>query len=99
MRTAIGLAAIGFVATLVLAWYHGVHGRQKVSATEGLILAALLAVGGGMLWQAERLRAPADTRATATTPTLAAVAKPANPRSIATLERQRGAYLSIQASF
>lgn len=43
LRLAQALVAIGFVATLVLAWYHGQRGRQEVSGLELLILAALLA--------------------------------------------------------
>jgi TolB-like protein len=42
--------AIGFVVALVLAWYHGERGAQKVSGTEIAILATLLAIGGGLLW-------------------------------------------------
>ncbi|MGB8716209.1 MAG: hypothetical protein WCD66_07595, partial [Rhodanobacteraceae bacterium] len=42
---------IGFFVTLLLAWYHGEQGKQKVSGTELLILALLLAVGGGLLWK------------------------------------------------
>jgi TolB-like protein len=37
---------VGFVATLVLAWYHGEQGRQRVSGIELLILGALLFLGG-----------------------------------------------------
>jgi len=40
------LAALGFLIILVLAWYHGEKGRQKVSGAEWLILAALLVVAG-----------------------------------------------------
>ena len=36
--------AVGFFVTLVLAWYHGERGAQKVSSVELLILALLLAV-------------------------------------------------------
>ncbi len=43
--------AVGFFVTLVLAWYHGERGAQKVTGTELLILALLLAVGGGLLWR------------------------------------------------
>ena len=43
--------ALGFFVTLLLAWYHGERGMQKVSGTELLILAMLLAVGGGLLWR------------------------------------------------
>ena len=42
--------AIGFFVTLVLAWYHGERGRQRVTGTELLILALLLAIGGTLLW-------------------------------------------------
>lgn len=37
---------LGFFVTLLLAWYHGERGVQKVSTTELLILALLLSVGG-----------------------------------------------------
>lgn len=42
--------AIGFFAALVLAWYHGERGQQKVSATELLMLATLLVIAGGVVW-------------------------------------------------
>jgi serine/threonine-protein kinase len=38
--------AIGFFITLVLAWYHGEKGRQRVSGPELLMVAALLVVAG-----------------------------------------------------
>ena len=47
--------AIGFLVVLVLAWYHGERGAQKVSGTEIVILALLLAIGGGLLWRYERV--------------------------------------------
>jgi TolB-like protein/Tfp pilus assembly protein PilF len=43
--------AVGFFLTLVLAWYHGERGAQRATGTELLILALLLAVGGGVLWR------------------------------------------------
>lgn len=43
--------AVGFVVALLLAWYHGEQGRQRVSGVELLLLALVLAVGGGMAWQ------------------------------------------------
>src|SRR5690348_8265515 len=46
--------AVGFVVVLVLAWYHGERGAQKVSGTEIVILALLLAIGGMLLWRFER---------------------------------------------
>ncbi len=40
------LLAIGFFITLILAWYHGEKGRQRVSGPELLMVAALLVVAG-----------------------------------------------------
>ena len=48
------LLCIGFVLTLIVAWYHGEQGRQRVSGIELIILAVVLAVGGGFLWQFTR---------------------------------------------
>jgi len=45
----IGLA-VGLPVVLVLAWYHGDRGQQRVSGAELAILAVLLALGGGALW-------------------------------------------------
>ena len=47
--------ALGFLVALVLAWYHGERGVQRVTGTELLILALLLAIGGGLLWRFERM--------------------------------------------
>jgi len=44
VRGAIIVAAVGFVALLTLAWYHGVKGAQHVRGRELLALAALLVV-------------------------------------------------------
>ena len=48
------LAAIGFLVTLVLAWYHGEKGRQRVSGMELLLLAAAFAFGATMLTSIEQ---------------------------------------------
>ena len=56
---------LGFFVTLVLAWYHGERGIQKVSGTELLVLALVLAVGGGMLW---RFSPPSTAAPAAPTP-------------------------------
>ena len=45
---------IGFFVTLVLAWYHGDKGAQKVTGKELLVLTAVLVLGGGVLWHFER---------------------------------------------
>jgi TolB-like protein len=49
-RALIIVLAIGFFVTVVLAWYHGERGAQRVTGTELLFLAILLALGGGLLW-------------------------------------------------
>lgn len=43
--------AVGLLVTIVLAWYHGERGAQRVSGTELSLLALLLAIGGGLLWR------------------------------------------------
>jgi TolB-like protein/Tfp pilus assembly protein PilF len=88
MRAALGIAVIGFLAALVLAWYHGERGQQKTSSTELLILAVWLAVGGGVLWNSERGH-PESTAATAgagaARPAAVAAKAAIDPRSIAVL--------------
>jgi TolB-like protein/Tfp pilus assembly protein PilF len=52
VRRGITLAlVVGFFVTLVLAWYHGERGAQRVTGTELLIIALVLALGGGLLWR------------------------------------------------
>jgi hypothetical protein len=63
--------AVGFFFALVLAWYHGEKGAQKVTGTELLILALLMLIGGGLLWSFERA-APVGAPANSTTATQAA---------------------------
>jgi TolB-like protein/Tfp pilus assembly protein PilF len=48
-RTLHLLLVIGFFVTLVLAWYHGEKGRQRVSGAELLMIAALLAIAAILL--------------------------------------------------
>jgi TolB-like protein/Flp pilus assembly protein TadD len=45
-RAATVVLAVGFVGALILAWYHGEKGRQRVSGPELLMLSALLVVAG-----------------------------------------------------
>ena len=88
MRVAFGLVMLGFAAALVLAWYHGERGEQKVSGTELLIIALLLAVGGGVLWRIERPatvvpRTPVDATAGAPTDVPAPEPRPASTPALA----------------
>lgn len=68
LRILTGALFIGFPVALVLAWYHGERGEQRVSSTELLILTLLLALGGGLLWFAEKekgtgvIKAPSGVR-------------------------------------
>ncbi len=50
-QTLIIAACIGFFVALVLAWYHGDRGAQRVTGTELLIIGLVLAGGGGLLWR------------------------------------------------
>src|SRR6478672_1466605 len=59
VRRGITLALfVGFFVTLVLAWYHGERGVQRVTGTELLIIGLVLAVGGGVLWRFSTTHAP-----------------------------------------
>jgi TolB-like protein/Flp pilus assembly protein TadD len=42
---------IGMPIVLVIAWYHGDRGHQRVSRTELAILAVLFSLGGAVLWR------------------------------------------------
>ena len=45
------LLLIGLPVAVVLAWYHGDRGEQRIRGTELAILSLLLLVGGGLLWR------------------------------------------------
>src|SRR5438034_11724032 len=64
MRLLIIALSVGLFVTLVLAWYHGERGAQRVTGTELLILALLLGIGGGLLWRfASIARGPTEQSA------------------------------------
>jgi len=44
------LVLFGLLATIVLAWYHGERGRQKVGWSEVAVLTAILLLAGQTLW-------------------------------------------------
>jgi len=73
---------VGFFVTLLLAWYHGDQGRQRASGTELLLIALVLAVGGGLLWKFAGVSAYRDVTETATT--LVAQAMPRTPSAAST---------------
>lgn len=73
---------IGFFVTLLLAWYHGEQGRQRASGTELLLIALVLAVGGGLLWRFAGV--PANRDVTETSATLVAQAMSRMPSAAST---------------
>lgn len=84
-QVAILALLIGLPITLVVAWYHGDRGEQRVGGTELAILTLLFLLGGGLFWRYERADdrssvavvppAPVDSRATAsdTRPSVAVI--------------------------
>ncbi len=80
-RSAIIIAAIGFLAVLVLAWYHGEKGRQRVSGAELLMIAALLAIAGMLL----AILGPGEDAATTSEVAVMAPAVEGEKRAIAVL--------------
>ena len=83
-QIAIVLLAVGFFAALVLAWYHGEKGQQRVSGPELLMLSALLVIAGGVVWLIGRGDAEASGTITARA---GAVPGQATPASTLTAER------------
>ena len=94
-RYLILVLAVGFFVMLVLAWYHGERGVQRVGGTELLIIALLLAIGGTLIWRLGPIAAnkpqtarisqanAAQPSATRAAPTIAA--QPIQAKSIAVL--------------
>jgi TolB-like protein len=73
--------AIGFFVTVIVAWYHGDRGAQRVSGAELLIIAVVLAIGGAVAWRLGP--APEDSAMASKPPHSAPV--PADSKSIAVL--------------
>jgi adenylate cyclase len=63
LRVVTALAGVGFFAALVIAYYHGEKGEQRVGGTELALLAAILAVAGGVVWAVGRSQAAGSTPA------------------------------------
>ena len=70
--------ALGLPIALVLAWYHGDRGEQRVSRIELAIIALLLLLGGGALWLYGLRGAQTQTTATAASPAAARTASTAD---------------------
>lgn len=71
---------IGLPITLVVAWYHGDRGQQRVTATELAILTLLFLLGGGIFWRydisTDASRAAASTASPAPATPVAVDARP-----------------------
>jgi TolB-like protein/Tfp pilus assembly protein PilF len=84
---------VGLPIVLVLAWYHGDRGHQRVARTELAILTLLFLLGGGIFWRYQSASegqstkaTPAAASSTATTAAQPALAPAADARpSIAVL--------------
>jgi TolB-like protein len=74
---------VGFFVTLLLAWYHGDQGRQRASGTELLLVALVLAVGGGFLWKVAGAPTSHGVTATSATPATHGAPELASPATAA----------------
>jgi len=53
-QVAILALLIGLPVVLVIAWYHGDRGAQRVSGAELTIISLLFLLGGGIFWRYDR---------------------------------------------
>lgn len=51
LRAVAALLLLGLPLVVTVSWYHGTYARQRVSATEVMIVAILLALGGTLVWR------------------------------------------------
>lgn len=54
------LLILGVPIVVTLSWYHGTYARQRVSATEVMIVALLVALGGALVWRDTTTRHAAE---------------------------------------
>jgi len=71
------LLLTGLAVVIVLAWYHGDKGEQRVTRGEVAVLAVLLLVGGGLIWCWDRAADPVPS------PDVVALHAAASPNAIA----------------
>ncbi len=78
---------IGLPIVLVIAWYHGDRGQQRVTAAELAIITLLFLLGGGLFWRYDRasVSEPGAAAASATTTSAHDDAAAASANSIAVL--------------
>jgi len=90
---------IGLPIVLVVAWYHGDRGEQRIRGAEIAMIALLFGAGGGILWWYDRASEGSDV-ATATTDVRHKASVSADPRaSIAVLPFENRSRLADDAFF
>jgi TolB-like protein/Flp pilus assembly protein TadD len=82
-RLLIVAMAVGFFVMLVLAWYHGEKGAQRVTHIELVVLTLVLAAGGVAIWHFDR-EAPTDAASASSSAPNASTAQTSD-KSIAVL--------------
>ena len=92
------LLAIGLPIVVVLGWYHGDRGQQRVTGPELAVLTLLLLVGGGLLWLYAQRTVPTTTAGTAVKSPPTSAATDARP-SIAVLPFENRSEESKDAFF
>jgi len=75
---------VGLPIALVLAWYHGDRGHQRVSGREFSILTVLLLIGGGLFWWVGQMPVAAPPATAAAGPSTTAAQPAADARSAGT---------------
>ena len=75
---------VGLPIALVLAWYHGDRGHQRVSGREFAILTVLLLIGGGLFWWVGKMPVAAPPATAAAGPSTTAAQPAADARSAGT---------------
>jgi len=70
---------IGLPVVLVLAWYHGERGQQRITTPEFVIVTLLLLLGGGAFWYYQRASEGGDGAAPTTASTTGTPATSAVP--------------------
>jgi adenylate cyclase len=59
------LLILGVPVVIIVAWYHGARGQRRVSGTELMIIAILLAMGGTYLWRDSKVEHAAESATSA----------------------------------
>jgi adenylate cyclase len=59
------LLILGVPVVIIISWYHGARGQRRVSGTELMIIAILLAIGGTFLWRDSKTERAAEGAASA----------------------------------